>query len=64
MSERWRQYDIKYLEIKYHQQIAGKLPANKYHQLDADGKRIIDEQVDFQLFKQQQNVEKEEENLG
>lgn len=36
----------------------------KYRQLDADGKRIIDEQVDFQLFKQQQNAEKEEENLG
>mgnify|MGYP004662019449 CR=1 FL=1 len=36
----------------------------KYRQLDADGKRIIDEQVDFQLFKQQQNAEKDEENLG
>lgn len=36
----------------------------KYRQLNADGKRIIDEQVDFQLFKQQQNAEKEEENLG
>lgn len=36
----------------------------KYRQLDADGKRIIDEQVDFQLFKQQQNAGKEEENLG
>lgn len=36
----------------------------KYRQLDADGKRIIDEQVDFQLFKQQQNAEKEEKNLG
>ena len=36
----------------------------KYRQLDADGKRIIDEQVDFQLFKQQQNAEKDEESLG
>lgn len=36
----------------------------KYRQLDADGKRIIDEQVDFQLFKQQQNAEKEERKLG
>ncbi len=36
----------------------------KYRQLDADGKRIIDEQVDFQLFKQEQNAEKEERNLG
>ena len=36
----------------------------KYRQLDADGKRIIDEQVDFQLFKQQQSAEKEEESLG
>lgn len=36
----------------------------KYRQLDADGKRIIDEQVDFQLFKQQQNAEKEEGILG
>lgn len=36
----------------------------KYRQLDADGKRIIDEQVDFQLFKQQQSAEKEEQRLG
>ena len=33
----------------------------KYRQLDADGKRTIDEQVDFQIFKQQNAAKEEEE---
>lgn len=37
----------------------------KYRQLDADGKKVIDEQVDFQLYKQlADSPEKEEEKLG
>lgn len=36
----------------------------KYRQLDADGKERIDNQIDFELYKLEQNLEKEEENLG
>ena len=36
----------------------------KYRQLDADGKERIDNQIDFELYKLEQNAEKEEENLG
>lgn len=36
----------------------------KYHQLNADGKLVIDNQIDFMLYKQEQSVEKEEQNLG
>lgn len=36
----------------------------KYRQLNADGKLVIDNQIDFMLYKQEQSVEKEEQNLG
>ena len=35
----------------------------KYRQLNADGKLVIDNQIDFMLYKQEQSVEKEEQNL-
>jgi transcriptional regulator with XRE-family HTH domain len=36
----------------------------KYRQLNADGKLVIDNQIDFMLYKQEQSAEKEEQNLG
>ena len=36
----------------------------KYRQLNADGKLVIDNQIDFMLYKQKQSAEKEEQNLG
>lgn len=36
----------------------------KYRQLDADGKVRIDKQIDFELYQQEQDAEKEEERLG
>lgn len=36
----------------------------KYRQLNADGKLVIDNQIDFILYKQEQSAEKEEQNLG
>lgn len=36
----------------------------KYRQLNADGKLVIDNQIDFMLYKQEQSAEKEERNLG
>lgn len=36
----------------------------KYRQLNADGKLVIDSQIDFMLYKQEQSAEKEEQNLG
>lgn len=36
----------------------------KYRQLNADGKLVIDDQIDFMLYKQEQSAEKEEQNLG
>lgn len=36
----------------------------KYRQLNADGKLVIDNQIDFLLYKQEQSAEKEEQNLG
>lgn len=36
----------------------------KYRQLNADGKFVIDNQIDFMLYKQEQSAEKEEQNLG
>lgn len=36
----------------------------KYRQLNADGKLVLDNQIDFMLYKQEQSVEKEEQNLG
>ena len=36
----------------------------KYRQLNADGKLVIDIQIDFMLYKQEQSAEKEEQNLG
>ena len=51
MSERWRQYDIKYLEITY-------------RQLDADGKEEIDDIIDVKLAKLQRKAEEDVESLG
>lgn len=36
----------------------------KYRQLNADGKLVIDNQIDFMLYKQDQSAEKEDQNLG
>ncbi len=36
----------------------------KYRQLNTDGKLVIDNQIDFMLYKQEQSAEKEEQNLG
>lgn len=36
----------------------------KYRQLNADGKLVIDNQIDFMLYKQEPSAEKEEQNLG
>ena len=36
----------------------------KYRQLDADGKKVIDETLDFQLFKASEKAENKEELLG
>lgn len=36
----------------------------KYRQLNADGKLVIDNQIDFMLYKQEQSAEKEERSLG
>lgn len=36
----------------------------KYRQLNADGKLVIDNQIDFMLYKQEQSAEKEEQSLG
>ena len=36
----------------------------KPRQLNADGKLVIDNQIDFMLYKQEQSAEKEEQNLG
>lgn len=36
----------------------------KYRQLNTDGKFVIDNQIDFMLYKQEQSAEKEEQNLG
>lgn len=36
----------------------------KYRQLNSDGKLVIDNQIDFMLYKQEQSAEKEEQNLG
>lgn len=36
----------------------------KYRQLNADGKLVIDNQIDFMLYKQELSAEKEEQNLG
>lgn len=36
----------------------------KYRQLNADGKLVIDNQIDFMLYQQGQSAEKEEQNLG
>lgn len=36
----------------------------KYRQLNADGKLVIDNHIDFMLYKQEQSAEKEEQNLG
>lgn len=36
----------------------------KYRQLNADGKLVIDNQIDFMLYKQELSTEKEEQNLG
>lgn len=36
----------------------------KYRQLNADGKLVIDNQIDFMLYKQGLSAEKEEQNLG
>lgn len=36
----------------------------KYRQLNADGKLVIDNQIDFMLYKQEQSAEKEGQNLG
>ena len=36
----------------------------KYRQLDVDGKVRIDKQIDFELYQQEQDAEKEEERLG
>ena len=41
-----------------------KLMIKKYRQLNADGKLVIDNQIDFMLYKQEQSAEKEEQNLG
>lgn len=35
----------------------------KYRQLNADGKLVIDNQIDFMLYKQEQSAEKEEQSL-
>ena len=40
------------------------LMIKKYRQLNADGKLVIDNQIDFMLYKQEQSAEKEEQNLG
>ena len=34
----------------------------KYRQLNADGKLVIDNQIDFMLYKQEQSAEKEEQD--
>lgn len=36
----------------------------KYRQLNADGKLVIDNQIDFMLYQQEQSAEKEERSLG
>jgi transcriptional regulator with XRE-family HTH domain len=36
----------------------------KYRQLNADGKLVIDNQIDFMLYQQGQSAEKEEQSLG
>lgn len=36
----------------------------KYRQLNADGKLVIDNQIDFMLYKQDLSAEKEERSLG
>lgn len=36
----------------------------KYRQLNADGKLVIDNQIDYMLYKQEQSAEKEEQSLG
>lgn len=36
----------------------------KYRQLDDDGKKVVDETMDFQLFKAAERVESKEELLG
>lgn len=36
----------------------------KYRQLNTDGKFVIDNQIDFMLYKQEQSAEKEERSLG
>lgn len=36
----------------------------KYRQLDADGQERIDRQIDFELYQQEQDAEKEEKILG
>lgn len=41
-----------------------KTMIKKYRQLNADGKLVIDNQIDFLLYKQEQSAEKEEQNLG
>lgn len=41
-----------------------KLMIKKYRQLNADSKFVIDNQIDFMLYKQEQSAEKEEQNLG
>lgn len=41
-----------------------KTMIKKYRQLNADGKLVIDNQIDFMLYKQEQSAEKEEQNLG
>ena len=47
---------------KYRQQMTSKLPANeKSRQLDADGKRNIDRQIDFELFRMNKDADEPEE---
>ena len=41
-----------------------KSTIKKYRQLNADGKLVIDNQIDFMLYKQEQSAEKEEQSLG